>query len=239
MKANGRSPPVIWRPRVTRPSHRRATEASLVKEMEEQGIGRPSTYASIIETIINREYVFKKGSALVDVDGICGDALLESEQFKWLVVVTAEMEVKLDDTPSAIATATTTSPFWDALQQALESGGDNIDPRHVCTIPIGEVASDTAKKLGVEAETPVVVRVGKYGPFLQAGERTANLPDKLAPTNSASTRPSSASGSKALGQDPETGMDVCQLAVLRLVRAPAPTTRLRSRSVRASPGSQA
>ena len=191
----------------------RLTEASLVKEMEERGIGRPSTYASIIETIINREYVFKKGSALVPTwTAFAVTRLLESEQFKWLVEYefTAEMEVKLDDIAVGDGNRNDyLSTFWDALQQALESGGDNIDPRHVCTIPIGEVASDTAKKLGVEAETPVVVRVGKYGPFLQAGERTANLPDELAPDElSVDKAIELLQGPKALGQDPETGMDV-------------------------------
>ena len=191
----------------------RLTEAALVKEMEERGIGRPSTYASIIETIINRGYVFKKGSALVPTwTAFAVTRLLESEQFKWLVEYefTAEMEVKLDDIAVGGGNRDDyLSTFWDALQKALESGGDNIDPRHVCTIPIGEVSEATSKKLGVDVETPVVVRVGKYGPFLQAGERTANLPDELAPDElSVDKAIELLQGPKALGQDPESGMDV-------------------------------
>ena len=138
--------------------------------------------------------------------------LLESEQFKWLVEYefTAEMEVKLDDIAVGGGNRNDyLSTFWDALQKALESGGDNIDPRHVCTISIGEVNEATSKKLGVDVETPVVVRVGKYGPFLQAGERTANLPDELAPDElSVDKAVELLQGPKALGQDPDTGMDV-------------------------------
>ncbi len=191
----------------------RLTEASLVKEMEELGIGRPSTYASIIETIINRSYVFKKSSALVPTwTAFAVTRLLESEQFKWLVEYefTAEMEVRLDDIAVGDGDRQEyLSGFWSSLQQALEAGGDGIDPRNVCTIPIGHLAEDTAKTLEVEVNTPVVVRVGKYGPFLQAGERTANLPDELAPDELSMEKALELlQGPKALGTDPATGLDV-------------------------------
>ena len=191
----------------------RMTEAALVKELEERGIGRPSTYASIIDTIIRRDYVFKKGSALVPTwTAIAVTRLLESEHFKWLVdyEFTAQMEDELDDIAVGDGNRDDyLSTFWTSLQKSVEKGGETIDPREVCTIPIGPIEASICKKLNVDADTTVVVRVGKYGPFLQAAERTANLPDELAPDELTIEKAVELlQGPKVLGGDTESDLDV-------------------------------
>ncbi|MEC8191431.1 MAG: type I DNA topoisomerase, partial [Myxococcota bacterium] len=191
----------------------RLTEAALVKELEERGIGRPSTYASIIDTILRREYVFKKGSALVPTwTAVAVTRLLESEHFRWLVdyEFTAQMENQLDEIAVGEGNRDEyLERFWDSLKNSVEQGTATIDPRDVCTLDIGLVEDADAKKLSVDAGTPIVVRVGKYGPFLQAGERTANLPDDLAPDELSLTKAIDLlSGPKVLGVSDETGQEV-------------------------------
>jgi len=191
----------------------RLTEASLVKELEERGIGRPSTYASIIDTIIHREYVFKKASALVPTwTAIAVTRLLESENFKWLVEYefTAQMENELDEIALGRGDRQDyLSKFWEMLKKSVEEGAATIDPRDVCTLSIGVADAAVAKKLSIDDGTDIVVRVGKYGPFLQAGERTANLPGDLAPDElSLDKAVELLSGPKVLGQCPDTEMDI-------------------------------
>jgi len=191
----------------------RLNEASLVKELEERGIGRPSTYASIIETIIRRAYVFKKGSALVPTwTAFAVTRLLESEHFQWLVQYefTAQMEDELDEIALGEGNRDDyLAKFWTALEKSVEKAGETVDPRQVCTISIDALPAATAKKWGADAETEVVVRVGKYGPFLQAGERTANLPDELAPDELTLEKAIELlEGPKELGIDPETDLGV-------------------------------
>ena len=191
----------------------RLTEAALVKELEERGIGRPSTYASIIDTILRREYVFKKGSALVPTwTAVAVTRLLESEHFRWLVdyEFTAQMENQLDEIAVGEGNRDAyLERFWDSLKNSVEQGTATIDPRDVCTLDIGLVKDADAKKLSVDSGTTVVVRVGKYGPFLQAGERTANLPDDLAPDELSLTKAIDLlSGPKVLGVSEATGQEV-------------------------------
>jgi DNA topoisomerase-1 len=200
------------KPHATKPPPR-LTEAALVKELEERGIGRPSTYASIIDTIIRREYVFKKGSALVPTwTAFAVTGLLESEQFSWLVDYdfTAQMENQLDDIAMGEGDRNAyLEQFWSTLKNSVEQAGELIDPRQVCTIEIGRMTGAICKKLNSEEDTPVVVRVGKYGPFLQAGDNTANLPDELPPDELTLDKALELlQGPKALGEDPETGFSV-------------------------------
>jgi len=168
----------------------RYTEPSLVKALEELGVGRPSTYASIMQTIQDRGYVWKKGPALVPSwTAFAVIGLLES-YFARLVDYgfTASVENDLDD----IASGERSRIEWlrrfyfgadDAadsnrisaqggLKQLIADRLEQIDARGVNTIPLGE--------------TGVIVRVGRYGPFLQRGESTeasdrASIPDDLAP----------------------------------------------------------
>jgi DNA topoisomerase-1 len=191
----------------------RLTEASLVKELEERGIGRPSTYATIIDTIQRRDYVFKKGSALVPTwTAFAVTGLLESEQFKWLVEYdfTARMESELD----AIAAGGSDrekylTDFWNELGRSMKEAREAIDPRKVCSIQIGEVPEAKAKELEIEAGAPVVVRVGKYGPFLQCGDRTGNIPEDLPPDELSVERALELlMGPQCLGVCPETALNV-------------------------------
>ncbi|MEO9139069.1 MAG: type I DNA topoisomerase [Jatrophihabitans sp.] len=167
----------------------RYSEPSLVKEMVELGVGRPSTYASIMQTIQDRGYVWKKGQALVPTwTAFAVVGLLES-YFGRLVDYgfTASVENDLDD----IANGGRSRVEWltkfyfgadDAgagserisaqggLKKLIATRLEEIDARGVNSIPIGE---------------NVVVRVGRYGPYLQEGDgdgsRRASLPEDIAP----------------------------------------------------------
>ncbi len=160
----------------TRPPAR-LTEASLVRELEARGIGRPSTYASIIDTILRRSYVFKKSSALVPTFTAFAVTALLEQHLSWLVdyAFTAKMEDQLDD----IALGSEDSLSYlqrfymgqAGLRDRLAEATDQIDPRTVCTIPVGLAEDGTA----------IDVRVGRYGPFLSSGELRADIPEDLPP----------------------------------------------------------
>jgi DNA topoisomerase-1 len=162
----------------------RYSEASLTRALEEMGIGRPSTYASIIDTILAREYVFKikRGNVLVPTwTAFAVSQLLESHLPKLVdYQFTAEMEDDLD----AISRGEMNHLDYlrlfyfgndhSGLKQLLKDKVDEIDARDVCRILLG-------KALGVGGGAEIFVRVGRYGPFLEQGERRASLPDKLPP----------------------------------------------------------
>ena len=157
----------------------RYTEASLVETLEEEGIGRPSTYASIIGTIQQRGYVRKKGNALVPTFTAFATNNLMEAQFEPLVDVsfTAKMEDVLDDIARG---RTEPTPYLqdfykgeDGVEARVEEGLEAIDPRDISAIHFPDQWGD------------YVVRVGKYGPYVE-GEMngdtvTASLPDDLAP----------------------------------------------------------
>ena len=203
----------------------RFTEASLVKRLEELGIGRPSTYASIITTIQDRGYVWKKGSALVPTWLAFAVITLLEQHFDRLVDYgfTASLEDDLD----VIAGGEGNSVEWlsrfyfgsaDGKEGGLARQGglkaiigknlDEIDARAISTIPIGR--ADDGRD--------VVVRVGRYGPYVQVGEdgsdeqQKASLPDDLAPDEltvaKAVELAAAPSGDRVLGTDPTTGWDV-------------------------------
>ncbi len=157
----------------------RYTEASLVKQLEAKGIGRPSTYAAIITTVIDRGYVRKRGSALIPTWlGFSVVRLLE-EHFSALVDFdfTARMEEILDMVSRGEqqrAAVLRRFYFGDGeggefpgLHPLIVSGGDDIDPRANATFPI--------------ADSEAVVRVGKFGAFVESGDRRLTIPDELAP----------------------------------------------------------
>ncbi len=188
----------------------RYTEASLVKKLEELGVGRPSTYASIIGTIQNRGYVWKKGSALVPsfvAFSVVG--LLESH-FDRLVDYdfTARMEDDLDE----IAGGDQEAIPWlqrfyfgnghPGLKTMVAARLEEIDAREVNSIPLG---SD-------EQGREIVVRVGRYGPYLQRGDDTASIPEDLAPDELSIAKATeileAPSDDRKLGEDPATGLPV-------------------------------
>ncbi len=189
----------------------RFTEASLVKELEANGIGRPSTYASIIDTIERREYTFKKGTALVPTWLAFAVVNLLENHFPELVDTgfTARMEDDLDAISRGEAESVPyLKRFYfgngqQGLKPQLQDKAERIDPRTVCTILLG---SDGAGR-------EVAVRVGRYGPFLQRGEDTAPVPDGTAPDEMTLARAvelleTAQQGPRELGADPETGETV-------------------------------
>ncbi|MGX1779094.1 type I DNA topoisomerase [Nocardia brasiliensis] len=209
----------------------RYTEASLIKTLEELGIGRPSTYSSIIKTILDRGYVYKRGSALVPSWVAFAVIGLLEEHFGRLVDFdfTAGMEDDLD----AIAggreqRGSWLSNFYFGGETGVEgsvarSGGlkkmvgerlDDIDAREVNSI----------KLFADEAGRDVVVRVGRYGPYLErmvpnpddpegdSVSQRANLPDDLPPDELtpevAEKLFSTPQEGRSLGIDPATGHEI-------------------------------
>jgi DNA topoisomerase-1 len=164
----------------------RFSEASLTQTLEEMGIGRPSTYASIIDTILARQYVFKKGNALVPTWTAFSVARLLEEHLPNLVdyQFTAHMEDLLDAISrgeSGHLDYLRRFYFGDGkagLKQIIEEKLKEVDAREISRFPIaGGVPQPVA---GGEPE-PIVVRVGRYGPFLDHGGRRASLPDGMTP----------------------------------------------------------
>ena len=165
----------------------RYSEASLTRALEEMGIGRPSTYASIIDTILARDYVFKlkRGNVLVPTWTAFAVSQLLEAHLPDLVdyQFTAEMEDELD----AISRGEMNHLDYlrmfyfgnehPGLKQLLaRQGGRDRRPQR---LPHSRSASRRAK--GPRPE--VFVRVGRYGPFLEQGDRRASLPDGCRPTN--------------------------------------------------------
>jgi len=205
----------------------RYTEATLVKAMEEKGIGRPSTYASTVGTIQDRGYVNKRGTALIPTWLAFAVTRLLEEHFSKLVDYdfTASMEEDLD----RIANGEEQRIDWlkrfyfgeestsgEGLQQLVNDLGE-IDAREISTIPIGE---------------GIVVRVGRYGPYVEettpeaVGSATGEVaegvngqvrratikddiaPDEMTPAMARELLEAAADDGRILGQDPETGRDI-------------------------------
>ena len=193
----------------TRPPAR-YTEPSLVAKLEELEIGRPSTYATILRTITARDYVFKKGSALVPTWLAFAVTRLLEEHFPKLVdyAFTAEMEEVLDQIADGHAERLRVlTDFYfgggdrEGLQRLVSELGE-IDARKLSTFPIGDLDSG------------IVVRVGRYGTYVEDEEgRRANVPEDLPPDELTAdlahellSRP--AGEERVLGTDPETGLTV-------------------------------
>jgi len=189
----------------------RFTEASLVKAMEEIGVGRPSTYASIVSTILDRGYVWKKGTAMVPSLTAFGVVRLLEDHFTDLVDygLTASMEDDLD----GIAGGTQELERWlgnfyfgpdgtGGLRDQLARNLDAIDASAVNAVPIG--TSEDGQE--------IVARSGKYGPYLKKGEETVSIPEDLPPDELTVERAeellAAPSSDRVLGTDPETGLDV-------------------------------
>lgn len=206
----------------------RYTEASLVKSLEELGIGRPSTYSSIIKTIQDRGYVYKKGSALVPTWVAFAVIGLLEQHFGRLVDYdfTAAMEDELD----GIAAGRQRRTDWlhnfyfggdNGVEGSIARAGglkklvgvnlEGIDAREINSI----------KLFDDEQGRPVYVRVGKNGPYLERmvagddGEPTpqrANLDDSLPPDELtlalAEERFATPQEGRSLGIDPETGHEI-------------------------------
>ncbi len=188
----------------------RYTEATLVKTLEEKGIGRPSTYASIMQTIQDRGYVWRKGQALVPTtDAFAVVALLE-QHFSHLVdyEFTARMEDDLDEIAGGRQQrAPWLHQFWfgngtPGVKGLKDKALEEANAEAINTIPLG---------LDENGEL-IVIRNGRYGPYLKRGEDTASLPEDLPLDELTIDRAveilSAPKGGEPLGEDPETGLPV-------------------------------
>ena len=193
----------------------RYTEATLIKELEEREIGRPSTYASIIGTILNRGYVYKKGTALVPAWLAFSVTRLLEEHFPRQV--SYEFTARMEDVLDEIAAGRTDrqselGAFYFGhgdvvgLKSLVDELGD-IDAKQMATFPVGD------------PDEKVVLRVGRYGPYLEGPEdgqyagKRANVPDDLPPDELTAVKvrelfENPAGEETPLGEHPETGLRV-------------------------------
>ncbi|MES1248019.1 MAG: type I DNA topoisomerase [Actinomycetota bacterium] len=180
----------------------RYTEATLVRTLEELGIGRPSTYASIIGTILDRGYVFKKGTALVPSYLAFSVVELLEQHFKRYVdyQFTASMEDDLD----RIAAGDEARNAW--LSRFYF--GDGQPGLHDLVQDLGAIDAREVNSFKIPG-SDITVRVGRYGPYLERGEQRANIPDDVVPDEltieKAEELLAQPSGERELGVDPETG----------------------------------
>ncbi len=189
----------------------RLTEATLVKALEESGIGRPSTYASIIDTIERREYTFRKGTTLVPTFTAFAVVSLMEEHLSHLIDTefTARMEDRLDAISRGEgSTLPYLRDFYNGngetgLRPLLDRKTEDIDARAVCSIGIG------ADESGRE----IIVRVGRYGPFVQREEATAPVPDQTCPDElttafAAELLEAREKGDEPIGHHPDSGLPI-------------------------------
>jgi DNA topoisomerase I len=188
----------------------RYTEASLVKKLEDLGIGRPSTYASIMQTIQDRGYVWKRGQALVPSWSAFAVVNLLEGHFSAEVdySFTARMENDLDEIATGQrARVPFLHAFWfgngtPGLTSLIDHAMANADPAVVNAIPLGKD----------DEGTDIVVRNGRYGPYLRRGDDTVSLPTDIAPDELSIARAlellAAPKGDEPLGTDPGSGLPV-------------------------------
>jgi DNA topoisomerase-1 len=189
----------------------RYTEATLVRTLEELGIGRPSTYASILGTILDRGYVFKRGTALVPAFLAFSVVGLLEQHFGRLVDYdfTARMEDDLD----RIAAGDEHRVEWLGRFYF----GDGPGAADASSLGLQELVSDLgaidAREINsLEIGDGIVLRVGRYGPYLERDGQRASVPDELAPDELTLERAeellAQPSGDRELGADPATGLAI-------------------------------
>jgi DNA topoisomerase-1 len=204
----------------------RYTEATLVRTLEELGIGRPSTYASILGTILDRGYVFKRGTALVPAFLAFSVVALLEQHFGRLVDYdfTARMEDDLDriadgdeqrvewlrrfyfgEDPGAAEGGAVFRPGAGGSADGTSSPG-----LHELVSDLGAI--DARQINSLELGDGIVLRVGRYGPYLERDEQRASVPEELAPDEltleKAEELLSQPTGDRELGTDPATGLPI-------------------------------
>jgi DNA topoisomerase I len=214
----------------------RYTEASLVKAMVEHEVGRPATYASIIGTIQDRDYVFKKGMALVPTFKAFAVTNLLEQHFGELVdyEFTARMETDLDEISNGQAQSVPwLRRFYFGLEGGAEGNAAGIGaPRtspgggsgntvsamglaRLVTEELGNIdaAAINSIPIGVDSEgREVVVKAGRYGPYVKRGDDSASVPESLAPDEltleKAAELLAAPKGDRVIGTDPVSGLTI-------------------------------
>ncbi len=189
----------------------RFTEGSLIKELERLGIGRPSTWATIVEVVLHRTYAFKRGNTLVPT--FLAKAVTNLMEKYFTRLVDYEFTARLEDDLDAIARGEADNQSYlkefyfgnghAGLKSLVASGEETIDPREVCGLALGEDGS------GNHLE----VRIGRYGPFITNGTDTASLPPTIAPDEINAQKAEellleAAKGPTSLGEDPESSKPI-------------------------------
>ena len=189
----------------------RYTEGSLIKELERLGIGRPSTWATIVDVVLSRDYAFKKGTALVPT--FLASAVVGLMERYFAKLVDYDFTARLEDDLDAISRGEADNVSYlrtfyfgnghPGLKPLVEQGEAKIDPREVCGLPIGV---DAAGK-------QVEVRIGRYGPFISNGEQRAGVPDNFAPDEMLVERAvqllqEASKGAEPMGVHPVTNLPV-------------------------------
>ncbi|KUN79270.1 type I DNA topoisomerase [Streptomyces griseoruber] len=204
----------------------RYTEASLVKELEEREIGRPSTYASIIGTILDRGYVFKKGTALVP--SFLSFAVVNLLEKHFGRLVDYDFTAKMEDDLDRIARGEAQSVPWlkrfyfgegTADGGAADAGngdGDHLGGLKELVTDLGAI--DAREVSSFPVGNGIVLRVGRFGPYIERGEKDAeghqraDIPEDLAPdelsVELAEELLAKPSGDFELGTDPATGHEI-------------------------------
>ena len=185
----------------------RFTEPTLVKALEDRGIGRPSTYASIISTILDRGYVSKKGTALVPTFRAFAVVRLLEQHFGRLVDYdfTARMEDDLD----RIAAGEEKRVSW--LTRFYKGDAQDAGLHTLVTEHLDEIDARAVNSIEIP-NSDIVVRVGRYGTYLERGDERASVPDGIAPDELTVERAEELlarpANGRALGADPEQGREI-------------------------------
>ncbi|MGV9452174.1 type I DNA topoisomerase [Streptomyces sp. NPDC003635] len=204
----------------------RYTEASLVKELEEREIGRPSTYASIIGTILDRGYVFKKGTALVP--SFLSFAVVNLLEKHFGRLVDYDFTAKMEDDLDRIARGEAQSVPWlkrfyfgegtgaGGAADAGNGDGDHLGGLKELVTDLGAI--DAREVSSFPVGNDIVLRVGRYGPYIERGEKDteqhqrADIPTDLAPdelsVEMAEELLAKPSGDFELGTDPVSGNQI-------------------------------
>jgi DNA topoisomerase-1 len=223
----------------TRPPAR-YTEASLVKELEEREIGRPSTYASIMGTILDRGYVFKKGTALVP--SYLAFAVVQLLERHFGHLVDYDFTARMEDCLDAIARGETERVLW---LRRFYFGGDGDEGLKELVSDLGEIDAKGVSSFPVNG-TDIMVRVGRYGPYLDRDGERVNIPEDLAPDELTAEKAeelfNQMSTDRELGKDPETGHTIVAKAgrfgpyvTEILPEEPADTDKKRTKKAAAKP----
>ncbi len=184
----------------------RYTEPTLVRALEERGIGRPSTYAAILSTILDRGYVFKKGTALVPT--FVAFAVVNLLELHFEQLVDYDFTARMEDDLDRIAAGEKARVEWLARFYF----GDGSDPglHHLVTDHLDEIDARAVNSIEIPG-SDAVVRVGRYGPYLERSDQRASLPPDLAPdeltperVDELLTQPES----RSLGIDPSTDTEI-------------------------------